>query len=610
MSSTRNQLVVKASPHTPPYKIHRYFARRPWNVFETLVSELTKPGDLVLDPFMGGGTTIYEASKLGRSAIGCDLNPLSIFIVEAMFEKGDSKELRDVSEKIVAVLDDFQGPVLESCDRCNQPGEIEWCELVHTVTCPGCGQRCELSEGQKLGPGRYVCGNRSCSMPEGFTTSRIKRLEPRYKYAVIRCTECKNTWTEDFDEPHLAGLNEQIDALKKRLNESGIEPGKNVIPKNWDRQYEDLLEAKGFTFFEDLFTERNLLELNLLKAEIETKVKDEKIRLALRFALSDSIRDVNIMSFTNSKWQSGKPTTWSKHAYWTPSEFCEVSVKEAFRNSVTSLLRSWEFNNSKNFQGVLVKEDSAQKLKPYQVKLHAGPVESTNIPENSVDAIITDPPYGSNVQYAELSHFWFPWNQDLYKTSPNFSSEAVVNRKQGFDGSKDYSHYEGNLLGVFSAGHKALKPNGVLALTFNNKDLRAWVALLVAITKSGFRYIPGSVYFQDGVSNYKQTAHTRFAGSPFGDFVYMFEKAPLEIDPQFVANSSLTDEINRALKTADGLLARGNSREGVMTGFYDQLVRVVQQLIKPDDPLASNRIYESFLGSELGVFYQRRGSTK
>src|SRR3989344_2000758 len=73
---------VKAEPHTPPYKIHKYFARRPWNVFNQLVNNFSSRGDIILDPFCGGGVTVYEGLKHNRKIIGCDLNPLSIFVVK------------------------------------------------------------------------------------------------------------------------------------------------------------------------------------------------------------------------------------------------------------------------------------------------------------------------------------------------------------------------------------------------------------------------------------------------------------------------------------------------------------------------------------------------
>ena len=46
------------------------------------VERLTRPGDIVYDPFMGRGTTLLEAALLGRVPVGCDVNPLSRMLVE------------------------------------------------------------------------------------------------------------------------------------------------------------------------------------------------------------------------------------------------------------------------------------------------------------------------------------------------------------------------------------------------------------------------------------------------------------------------------------------------------------------------------------------------
>jgi hypothetical protein len=44
------------------------------------IERLTRPGDLVYDPFMGRGTTLVEAALLGRVPCGCDVNPLSVVL--------------------------------------------------------------------------------------------------------------------------------------------------------------------------------------------------------------------------------------------------------------------------------------------------------------------------------------------------------------------------------------------------------------------------------------------------------------------------------------------------------------------------------------------------
>jgi DNA modification methylase len=58
---------VVAKPHTPVYKMHRYFARRPWSVFRSLVEHYSNPGSIILDLFCGGGITVVE---LDRERIG------------------------------------------------------------------------------------------------------------------------------------------------------------------------------------------------------------------------------------------------------------------------------------------------------------------------------------------------------------------------------------------------------------------------------------------------------------------------------------------------------------------------------------------------------------
>lgn len=97
-------------------------------------------------------------------------------------------------------------------------------------------------------------------------------------------------------------------------------------------------------------------------------------------------------------------------------------------------------------------------------------------PDESVDAVITDPPYGSNVQYAELSVIWNAWyaiyrglDRCVYK-----EEEAVVSRKSNYKGAKDENDYEELLYEVYSESARVLKPGGYLVFTFNNKNIKVW----------------------------------------------------------------------------------------------------------------------------------------
>ncbi|MCP5360935.1 MAG: hypothetical protein H7A14_09475, partial [Sinobacteraceae bacterium] len=94
----------------PLYHIHKWWATRLGSVFRAItLSALIPPdtavwksfyeqhhlkGKVVLDPFMGSGTTLGEAIKLGARAIGCDVNPVSTFMVRQGLRRVSEAALR------------------------------------------------------------------------------------------------------------------------------------------------------------------------------------------------------------------------------------------------------------------------------------------------------------------------------------------------------------------------------------------------------------------------------------------------------------------------------------------------------------------------------------
>lgn len=65
------------------HRFYKYPARFSPQFVASAIEAFSKPGDLVLDPYMGGGTTIVEAIARGRRAIGSDLNSLAVFVATA-----------------------------------------------------------------------------------------------------------------------------------------------------------------------------------------------------------------------------------------------------------------------------------------------------------------------------------------------------------------------------------------------------------------------------------------------------------------------------------------------------------------------------------------------
>lgn len=72
---------------------YKYPARFSPRFVRAVVEALSAPNDLVLDPYMGGGTTIVEAMSMGRRAVGCDLNSLAVFVAKVKTTPLSNKEI-------------------------------------------------------------------------------------------------------------------------------------------------------------------------------------------------------------------------------------------------------------------------------------------------------------------------------------------------------------------------------------------------------------------------------------------------------------------------------------------------------------------------------------
>ena len=59
----------------PPDRHGAHPTEKPWRLFAELLTDFTSPGDTILDPFMGSGTTLVACAKLGRKGIGIELDP-------------------------------------------------------------------------------------------------------------------------------------------------------------------------------------------------------------------------------------------------------------------------------------------------------------------------------------------------------------------------------------------------------------------------------------------------------------------------------------------------------------------------------------------------------
>lgn len=75
------------------FGVHGYFTKQAWDIVQTYIKNFTLPGDIVLDPFGGSGVTAIEAMMTNRHAINVDINPMAIFMVDALTTDVSQQEL-------------------------------------------------------------------------------------------------------------------------------------------------------------------------------------------------------------------------------------------------------------------------------------------------------------------------------------------------------------------------------------------------------------------------------------------------------------------------------------------------------------------------------------
>lgn len=337
---------IKSLGHTPIYKMHKYFARRPHNVFRELIEFYTKEGQIVFDPFGGGGVTLIEGLTLNRKIISTDVNPVASFIQYCQVcDVKAGKILSYATELKNMVLELFPDAFVTDCSNCkNDVAHVRWIEHAYLVKCPHCNKETSLrSDNKALNEtgrpknGIYVCQH-CCSSIKAADTPRITSeiISLRYK-----CDQCGSDDAKRPSERDTLKHSLYTNNLEKIREELGLKFPDFEIPAEWDRQQEDCLHRKGFQQFTDFFTPRNLLISAAFfdaagKLKVQKQMTDSEYDFLI-FILSSLIRYTNSMNFSTSSWMDGRPVAWAKHAFWTPNQFTEANPFEYFDNRIKSI---------------------------------------------------------------------------------------------------------------------------------------------------------------------------------------------------------------------------------------------------------------------------------
>jgi DNA modification methylase len=446
---------IKAGKNTAIYNAHSYHTKVPPQGIVPYIEHYTVPGDLVLDPFCGSGMTGVAALMSGRNAILNDLSPAAIHIARNYCTPVDVAALQREFDRIkAAVAEEFEWLYGTTCERCGGEATIQYTIWSDVFQCRRCTDEMVLwnvGYDEQLGKVSDAMICPKCGLSQ--KKIGLKRLPEIPVRTTCRCRQC-----EFPTEYHLPRFDEL-----QRISEIGQEsvpywtPSTEFDPKG--PQYQrNALGNRKIRRITDLFTKRNLRALARLWHE-SNLCNDDRMRSALQFSLTAIMQRASRLNRLRPSG-AGDPMTGT---IYIGSLTREDNVLELWSRKFDGITRALSWSNNRQ---AFVTNSSATQLE---------------LPDESVDYIFTDPPFGSNIYYSEVNLLWEAWLGKKTETQ----NEAVVHRHQD-RGTKQITDYSVLMASAFCEMYRVLKPGRWSSVVFHNSDDQIWQCILDAVESAGF----------------------------------------------------------------------------------------------------------------------------
>lgn len=568
----------------PIYQIHKWWARRLASVFGMLlvtsfahenkkrrdiwagyVKGTSLKGKIILDPMMGGGTSIVETLRLGGKAIGVDINPVAWFVTKKEIEPLDlsltENAFRALEKEVGREIREFyqtkclKGHSAEimyalwhkqiECSRCHSIVAILQNYIISerneklSILCPSCGvifkkegkvqgpvtcTKCNYSFNPRIGTshgGIIECPH--CGQEETRLDAVRRKggpLDTKLFCIEYYCEECgreyKQPNNDDIDRYNQAEI--RFFKLEERLPYP-----RETIP---DNMYDARPRNHGYKFFHQLFNSRQLLCLSLLLEGI-LKIKDKNTREFVLLAFSSCLETNNIFCKYETKWQKTS-AMFGIPAYHPIERMAENNVwgtkygrgtfVKSYRKMLRGKTRSGK-SSKKQAKSTSETEESwfTQIANSFLTLNETGKdalivcQNSESMPfilDNSVDLVITDPPYFDNLNYSRLADFFYVWLRiGLMEDYVFFTPETSAREKEVImNGSVTRSVDElvVSLTKIFRECHRVLKPHRPMVFTFHHTKNWAWLGLIKAIDLSGFSVVGSHFIRSEGRTGFRK----------------------------------------------------------------------------------------------------------
>ena len=477
--------------YRPIIAVHKWFARRPGSLFRALALAEFGDGALadlyygghdfparkVADPFMGGGTPLIEANRMGCEVTGFDINPMAAWIVREEIEHLDVNVYRHEASDFLSTLHSHIGELYQTdcahysdpdlpvkyflwvktinCESCDKeidlfPGYLLSEDSRHpknVLVCPDCGELNEVRNRQHPGECRQCstdlkvegparrghCTCRNCNHVNRYPRGEDKPLSHRL-FAIeyfnpYRKTEHRGRFFKKPDDRDLARASAATELLREL--DPRFVPDQEILPGDETNR----LHRWNYNYYWQMFNDRQLLGLEL-SCRLIQEVTNKRVRHALATNLSDLLRYQNMLC-RYDKWALKSLDIFSVHGFPVGLIACESNLlgitnlngtnvgSGGWTNIIKKYAKAKEYCDAP-FEMTRVKSrnvrlpikgewigESFDGRRTRIVDIHCADATTVDLEPRSLDAVFTDPPYFGNVQYGELMDFCYVWLRGL-----------------------------------------------------------------------------------------------------------------------------------------------------------------------------------------------------